>query len=146
MKIDYRDDKWIIYLYQYKLTIDDTNELNREIKNIFIKLIKMYYIDFLGFYMVHIYENKKYGFILEIYKIYENDFNIIDLKLVIHKDVPFYLEMDDYLFDYKLNNLFVMNNKYYIDIKYLEKLVFYMEYGKLVYNSNFTNQNKKNKK
>ena len=135
MKIDFNNDKTIIYLYQDKLDFDNIDKLNKEIKDIFIKLIKIYHLDFFGYFKVHIYENKKYGCILEIEKKFGNEFNIdiIDLKLVIHKDSPFYLEMNDYLFDYKIDNLQVINNKYYVNIDDLDNLNKYIEYGKIIY-------------
>ena len=113
MKIEYKDNKIIIYLYRYKLDIRDIEKLNKEIKSIFIKLIKVYKMDFFGYSKVHVYENKKYGSILEIEKIYQNDFNldIIDLKLIIHEDAKFYLEMNDYLFDLKIDEIFFKDNK-----------------------------------
>jgi len=134
MKIEYDDNKTIIYLYRYILDFNDIDKLNREIKNIFIKLIKVYHLNLLGYFKVDIYENKKYGCILEIEKIFD-DFNIdiIDLKLVIHKSVDFYLCLDDYLFDYEIRNLQVIDNKYYININNLDNFLKYIEYGKIIY-------------
>ena len=134
MKIECKDDKVIIYLYQYQLDFDNKDKLNREVKNIFIKLIKKYKMDFFGYSLVHIYENNKYGVIMEISSIYKNEFNvdIIDLKLIIHKNIPFYLELDDYMFDYPVD-YFVENSKYYINIKDIDNIIQYIEYGKIVY-------------
>lgn len=136
MKIEKSDKKIIVYLYRYKLSFSNLEKLNEEIKNLFIKLIKVYHMNFFGYSKVDVYENKRYGSVLEIEKIYNNEFNIdiIDLKLIIHEDIPFYLEMDDYLFDIKPNDLYVLNNKFYINIEKLPNIMDYIEYGKIIYN------------
>ena len=100
MKIEFNDDKTIIYLYQYHLDYNDIKKLNEQIKNIFLKVIKKYNINFFGLSKVDIFENSKYGCILEIEKIYSNDFfntEIIDLKIIVHKNIPFYLENEHIL-------------------------------------------------
>ena len=133
MKIECTDNKIIIYLHRYKLNIDNIEELNKSIKNIFIKLFKVYKLPILGYSKVYIYQNDKYGSILEIEKIYNNDYNldIIDLKLIIFKDVPMYLEFDDYYFINK--QMFIKNNKYYLNINNINDLWKYLEFGKVIY-------------
>ena len=138
MKIEIKDKKTYIYLYKYLLDFDNIDNLNKEVKNIFIKLIKKYKLDFFGYSKVDIYENKKYGCIMEIDRIESNDFylDIIDLKLVIHRNTPFYLEFDDYYFDSLYKNIFIQNGKYYLNINDLDNLMKYLEYGKIVYKIN----------
>ena len=135
MKIEYKENKIIIYLYRYKLDINNVEKLNKEIKNIFIKLIKVYKMDFFGYSKVHVYENKKYGSILEIEKIYNNEFNldIIDLKLIIHENTKFYLEMDDYVLDKEISNMFFKDNKYYVNIEKIDNITPLIEFGKIIY-------------
>lgn len=135
MKIESKDNLIYIYLYRYKLDFSDMNNLNKEIKNVFIKLIKVYKLDFFGYSKVNIYENKKYGCILEIEKIYNNEFNddLIDLKLIIHENTPFYLEFDDYLFDFFDKQVIRENNKYYLNLEDIDNLYKYIEFGKIVY-------------
>ena len=138
MKIEFDDKKTIVYIYRYKLDIKDIPKLNKEIKNIFIKLIKVYHLDFFGYSKVHVYENKKYGCILEIEKIYNNDFNydIIDLKLIIHENCPFYLEFFDYPFNNEID-ICMQNNRYYVSIEKLDNIIKYIEYGKIIYKKMF---------
>ena len=134
MKIECIDDKMIIYLYKDKLCLDDINILNKQVKSLFIKLIKKYHYDFFGFSKVNIYHNDLYGSVLEIEKIYNNEFNIdiIDLKLVIYNNVPFYIEISDNLYlDVKED--FIKDFKYYININKLDNLLKYLEYGKIAY-------------
>ena len=135
MKVEYKNNKIIIYLYRYKLDIHDVGKLNEEVKNIFIKLIKVHKMNFFGYSIVHVYENKKYGSILEIEKIYQNDFNldIIDLKLIIHENTIFYLEMDDYLLDNEMKDMFIKNNKYYINIENIDNVMPFLEFGNIIY-------------
>lgn len=135
MKIEMEDNKIIVYLFRYVLDLHNMEKLNKEIKNIFIKLIKIYDLDFFGYSKVDIYVNKKYGCILEIDKIYNNDFNkdIIDLKLVIHENIPFYLEISDYIVEELYNKIFIKNNKFYIDLVDIDNLAKYIEFGNIRY-------------
>lgn len=134
MKIECIDNKIIVYLYKYKLSFDNIEKLNNEIKSIFIKLIKKYHFDFFGYSKVDIYENKKYGSILEINKIYNSDFNIeiIDLKLSVHRNMPFYLKIDDY-FSFMSRKITVKEDKFYININDIDNILEYIEYGKIIY-------------
>lgn len=131
MKIECLEDKVIIYLYRYILDFDNMEKLNSQVKNIFIKLIKVYKLDFFGYSKVHIYNHKKYGSILEIEKIYNSEFNsdIIDLKLVIHDDTEFLLEFDDRYF----NELEYKGGKYYLNLDKVDNLYKYLEFGKIIY-------------
>lgn len=135
MKIELINDKIIIYLYKYQLSFDSTVKLNDEIKSLFIKLIKVYHLDFFGYSKVHIYENKKYGSILEIEKIYNSEFNIeiIDLKLLVHRNTLFYLVFDDYYEFLKDKQMVIKNNKYYVDINLFDNILKYIEYGGIIY-------------
>ena len=135
MKLEINDEKIIIYLYRYTLDLDNIENLNTQVKNIFIKLIKIYKMNIYGYFKVHIYSNKNYGNILEIEKKYLDDFmhDIIDLKLVIHENTPFYLEMDDYIFPLKKDKLIIKNKKYYLNLDDIDDIIKYIEYGKIVY-------------
>ncbi len=137
MKIECIEEKIIIYLHRYKLDIDNIDELNKSIKNIFIKLIRRYKLPILGYSKVYIYHNEKYGSILEIEKIYNNEYNmdIIDLKLIVFRNVPIFLEFDD---DYFINqNVEFRNNKYYLNINDIDNIYKYLEFGKVVYNKSY---------
>ena len=134
MKIEYKDEKTIIYLYRERLNIDNIDILNKQIKNIFLKLIKFYKMDFFGFSKVKVFYNEKYGSILEIEKIYSNEYNrdIIDLKLVIYRNVKILLEFDDYYFK-DIKNIIMKNNKFYLNINDAENIIDYIEFGKIIY-------------
>ena len=134
MKIECVNDKIIIYLYAIDLFIDNIDNLNTQIKEIIVKIIKKYHINIFGFFKVNIYYNKEYGSILEIENIYSSEYNkdLIDLKIIIYKNVDFYLEIDDNIYLNK-SNYILKNNKYYIKIDQLNNLYKYLEYGKVVY-------------
>lgn len=131
MKIEFQNEKIIVYLYRYVLDLENVEKLNKEVRNLFVKLIKTYNIDFFGYSKVHIYNNKKYGSILEIEKIYNNEFNreIIDLKLVIHEDTIFKFVFDDKYFD----ELEYFKGKFYLDMDKVNNLYKYLEFGKVIY-------------
>ena len=135
MKIETAMGKVIIYLYKIKLTINSIDVLNKEIKNLFIALIKRYGFNFFGYSKVIIYHNKKYGSVLEIEKIYESlNSNIIDLKIIVYKNVPMYLEFDDFHFPNIPKNLIIKNDKYYLNVNDINNIIEYIEYAKINYN------------
>ncbi len=134
MKIEFKDSKTIVYMYNYFLNYEDNEKIKDDIKNIFIKLIKNYQVDLYGYSKVNVYINKKYGSILEIEKIYNSEYNkdIIDLKIIIHKDIHLYLVMEDYLFENE-ENVIIYGNKYYINIDYIDNINKYIEFGSIIY-------------
>ncbi len=135
MKIEYQGDKIIIYLYRYKINLNNLEKLNEDVKNVFIKLIKTYRLNLFGYSKVHLYENKKYGIIFEIEKVYQGDFlkEIIDLKLLLHEDATFYLEMESYPLDKKNDDIFYQNGKFYWNIEKIDNLLKYLELGRIIY-------------
>ena len=138
MKLEFQEEKIIIYLTYEKLNIDNIEKLNKDIKKLFIKLIKKYELDLYGYSKVTIYNNEYYGNVLEIEKIYNSDFNknIIDLKVLLYKNVPMDLEFDDYNFDKKIDNIIIKNGKYYLNIDKTINIIKYIEYGKVNYSNN----------
>ena len=84
------------------------------------------------FFKVDIYENQKYGCILEIKKIYGDNTDFIDLKIVLHRNITFNLVMDEYYF-FNFDDVIYKNNKYYVDINKIDNLDKYMEFGVINY-------------
>lgn len=132
MKIKYQSDLIIIYLYKHFLEYDNKDKLHHEIKEIFINLIKNYKLDLFGYFKVDIYENKKYGCILEINKIYSDNSDYIDLKVILHRNTKFYLVMSEYYF-LNIENVKYHNNNFYLDIENIENLDNYIEFGEIYY-------------
>ena len=73
---------------------------------------------------------KKYGFILEINKIYGNDNDFIDLKLILHHNTKFYLIIDDFFF---LDLCDVVKYQNCIDIEKIDNLDKIIEFGEIRY-------------
>lgn len=132
MKIKYQSDLIIIYLYKHFLEYDNKDKLHHEIKEIFINLIKNYNLDLFGYFKVDIYENKKYGCILEINKIYSDNSDYIDLKVILHHNTKFYLVMNEYYF-LNIEHVKYHNNNFYLDIDNIENLDNYIEFGEIYY-------------
>lgn len=132
MKIEYQNDLLIVYLYKYIFSFNHKEELYKEIKNLFINLIKNYHLDLNGYFKVDIYENLKYGVVLEINKIYGNSNDFIDLKIILHHNTKFYLVMDDYHF-FNNHDVIIKDNKYYIDIEKIDNILKYVEFGIIKY-------------
>lgn len=123
-----------VYLYKYFLDYDSKDKLHREIKELFVNLIKNYNLDLFGYFKVDIYENKKYGCILEINKIYGDNTEFIDLKIILHRKTTFYLVMDEYYY-FDLKDILYRNNKYLINIENIDNLDKYIEYGEINYDN-----------
>ena len=135
MKIEYIDDKLIIYLRDYFFKNYDIKELTKDIKELFSRLLYYYKIELSGLYEVMIYDNKKYGSILEIIK-KEDLFNphVIDIKLKLFKDKDFYFKTNDFFILSNYNNIYYDNNDYYININNIDDINKVIEFGNILYN------------
>lgn len=135
MKIEYIDDKLIIYLRDSFFKNYDIKELTKDIKELFGKLLYYYKIELSGLYEVMIYDNKKYGSILEIIK-KEDLFNpnVIDIKLKLFKDKDFYFKTNDFFILSSYNNIYYDNNDYYININNIDDINKVIEFGNILYN------------
>lgn len=134
MKIEVKEDKTIVYLYKYELSFDNIEKLNKEVKNIFIKLIKVYNLDLHGFLKVYVYCNKIYGYVLEIETLYnDSDFEAVDLKLVIYENCEFYFKTDDYFLISKFDKIYYDEDYFYVNLKELDNLMKFIEFGEIVY-------------
>ncbi len=135
MKIEIKNDKVIVYLYNKLVDISNHDGLNNRIKDLFVKIMKRYNLDFFGYNKVNVYHNKNYGIILEIEKIYnsESRYNIIDLKVIVYKDIPMYLEFDNLYSDNIISEIIVDDGKYYLEINNSIDVNKYIEYGKVKY-------------
>ena len=134
MKIKELDDKIIIYLRDY-FFIDNLKEITIEIKDLFNRLFNYYHIELSGLYEVIIFDNIKYGSIIEIIK-KEDLFNknIIDVKVKLFKNNNFYFKTKDYFIISKYNNIYYDNSYYYININNIDNLNKVIEFGNIIYN------------
>ena len=144
MKIELKDDKIILYLYDYFFENNDKKKILTEIKNIFAKLIECYHIDIKGMYDVNAYENKRYGTVLEIISKEQLLFHpeLVDIKLKFYKDANFYLKTKDYFNFSKLKKIYFDNNYYYQNIDNYNNIINLIEFTDLIYNEKDINFNK----
>ena len=135
MKIKMEDEKIVLYLYNYFFKSNDKDIIVKEIKELFLKLIKIYHIKISGIYEVLLYENLKYGTILEIIKKEELLFSkdLIDIKVKIIKNIDIYLKTKDYFILSKYKNIYYFNNYFYININNIDSLINLLEFVEIIY-------------
>ena len=105
-------NKNIIKDYSYK-----NKDNTEEILDIILKIKKIFDISFIGLYKVKVYQNKKIGIVLEIFKY--DDLDIIDytdFKINIYNNYNFLLEFEDYFLIPNKYKVIEDNFKYYIEI------------------------------
>lgn len=124
MKIFFKENKIIIFLYKTNIDFDINikKEIEESLKKIILSIKKRYNLKISGVYKVSIYENKKFGLIIELDHTEDFAFfpDVIDLKITIYNDSSFYLKFNDYFIINKKNNIYFYDNNYYIDINMFE--------------------------
>ena len=135
MKLEVVDDKIIIYLIDYFFESTEKKQLVSDIKDIFIRLMEYYHIELKGYYDVYVYENIKYGTILEIIKQDELLFQreLIDIKVKFYKNVDFYLKTKDYFVFKNYKNIYYNDDYYYININYIDNILNVIEFVDILY-------------
>lgn len=140
------NNKYIIIVKKERIKEFDwhiKSQLEKYLKNIFLKINKIYNINLKGYFDVNVYVDKYYGIVIEVMKecidYYEN-FNNIDLQInVIDKDFLYEVEDISILKSF-FNSLkiYSYNGKYIVQIKKeLDKLSKYilLENSKIIYNT-----------
>ena len=128
------DEKIVLYLYDYFFNTLEKDQITKEIKKIFLKLIKYYEIEMGGIYEVFVYENKKYGTILEIIKKEQLLFHpdLIDIKLKIF-NIFIYLKSCDYFLFKEYQNVYFDGKYFYIDVEEVSNLLPLIEWVDICY-------------
>lgn len=106
-----------VFLGRDNLNIEDRDELEKYLKNVFNKLNKYYDIRISGFYDVDLYIDKNYGIILDIIRDdidFEPIFNSVDMKITINKE-SFLYKLDDYIYSH-FGNIYNYDNAYYLEV------------------------------
>lgn len=127
MKIDIvSDDEIVVFLNKKhikNLCFEDNEKLEDYLRSLFQLLIKEYDVDVDGYYVIDVYTDDNYGWILQINReegTYYNYFdNQIDMKINIHV-APVIYEIDyNYLNKeiLKHSKVYCDNNKLYIKLK-----------------------------
>lgn len=139
MKINFDDNKIIIYLFKNNIKKEDFNDLKyieEYFRNIFIRLKQIYNIEINGFYNINVYIDNIFGIVLELieenieYIDYYDD--VIDMKLELHEN-EFLYHINDVTNIDESNIIYKYNNKYYLKIKNKNELYKILEYTSVVY-------------
>lgn len=126
MKVDIKNDNFIIYVNKYLINYDMKNrkDIEENIKDLLIRIRKIYKIKLSGYYKIKIYQNDLYGLIFECIKEEDLDFfpDFCDLKINILYDSKILLESDDFFIFNNNKKTYKKGNKFYINIKDLNEL------------------------
>lgn len=135
MKIKTKDDLIIIYLIDTFFENLEKKELILQIKEVFIRLIEYYNFDLKGRFECFLYDNIKYGTVIEIKSIDELLFSrdIIDIKVRVYKNHKFYFKTKDYFIIKKYHNIYYDGNYYYIEINNIDNILNIIEFGNILY-------------
>lgn len=125
MKVDIKNDNFIIYVNKYLINYDMKNrkDIEENIKDLLIRIRKIYKIKLSGYYKIKIYQNDLYGLIFECIKEDDLDFfpDFCDLKINILYDSKILLESDDFFIFNNNKKTYKKGNKFYINIKDLNE-------------------------
>ena len=124
MKIEFKDNTYIVYLNKYNIIdmdFSNTKALERDLKSLLLRLKKHYKIDMKGYYNIIVYLDDYYGAVLKIeedndYYDYFDDTIAIRIKKVKSKflyEVDDISYIDNYIDKFKINN---RDNKIYLTI------------------------------
>lgn len=126
MKVDIKNDNFIIYVNKYLINYDMKNrkDIEENIKDLLIRIRKIYKIKLSGYYKIKVYQNDLYGLIFECVKEDDLDFfpDLCDLKVNILYDSKMLLESDDFFIFNNNKKTYKKGNKFYINIKDLNEL------------------------
>ena len=126
MKVDIKNDNFIIYVNKYLINYDMKNrkDIEENIKDLLIRIRKIYKIKLSGYYKIKIYQNDLYGLIFECIKEDDLDFfpDFCDLKINILYDSKILLESDDFFIFNNNKKTYKKGNKFYTNIKDLNEL------------------------
>lgn len=126
MKVDIKNDNFIIYVNKYLINYDMKNrkDIEENIKDLLIRIRKIYKIKLSGYYKIKIYQNDLYGLIFDCVKEDDLDFfpDFCDLKINILYDSKILLESDDFFIFNNNKKTYKKGNKFYINIKDLNEL------------------------
>lgn len=126
LKVDIKNDNFIIYVNKYLINYDMKNrkDIEENIKDLLIRIRKIYKIKLSGYYKIKVYQNDLYGLIFDCVKEDDLDFfpDLCDLKVNILYDSKILLESDDFFIFNNNKKTYKKGNKFYINIKDLNEL------------------------
>ena len=124
MKVDFINNTYIVYLNKYNIIdmdFSNTQVLEKDLKNLLLRLKRHYKIDIKGYYNITVYIDNHYGAVLKIeedndYYDYFDDSIAIRMKKVKSKflyEIDDISYIDDYIDKFKIS---IKDNKIYLTI------------------------------
>lgn len=113
---------------------DDREKIVQQIKTFIVKIKNNYKIRLRGFYKVRVFPNKKIGTFIEMEKIDEEDYDSIELRIIVDFDEPIYFIFDNYEDVPNNTNYIYYKDYYYVNINNTsEDILSFVEKGKVTY-------------
>ena len=129
-------DKLLIYINNIFFkdeNLKDKEKIIKWVKNYIIKLKNNYNINIRGFYKVRVFPNKKVGTFVEMEKLDEDDYDNIELRIIVDYKERLFFKFNDY-FDIPNNCKYIYyDNFYYVEIENIkENILNFIEMGEIV--------------
>lgn len=145
MKYIFYEENITVFIYKnINESLINKDNIEEYIKKILINIKKTYKKKISGYYLINIYQNKKYGIIIDIIKEEEFDFlpDVVDIKVEIEEDSDIYLKIEDYfLINNITNNIYTYDNNFYINIENIDKNNIFKlsDFYKIIYGKDLAN-------
>lgn len=123
MKIEFRDDNFIVFLnkrFSKKINFLDKIKLEDYFKKLFNKLKEVYNIDISGSYKIEVFRDDNYGVILSIKKDFDDYFDYyddqVDMSIIMSKYDKFVYRLSGFLDSRIIRDcdVYFYNNDFYI--------------------------------
>ncbi len=120
------DDNIIVFLNKFNIKnidFDSKENIEKNFRNIFLRLKHIYNLNIKGYYNINIYTDKFYGAVLEIehedIEYFDYFDNKVDMRVNVVSDSKFLYKIKDIFCLDKtlLNNIYLFKNDYYIELK-----------------------------
>ncbi len=129
-------DKLLIYINNvfFKEEIwEDKDKIIKWVKNYIIRLKNNYNIKIRGFYKVRVFPNKKVGTFVEMEKLDEDDYDSIELRIIVDYKERIFFKFSDYFDIPKDCKYIYYDNFYYVEIENLKNNILnFIEMGEIV--------------
>lgn len=112
------NDNYKVYinnLYESNLNIENKEEVGKFIKDIILKIRKIYNVLLEGLYEVDVYVIRYLGIVLEIKNIDRYISKTVDLKIIIHNEDEVYLKISRFELLDEYHSLKYLNNNFYLN-------------------------------
>ena len=143
-------DKLVIYINNVFFKDEDWEEKDKIIKwvkNYIIRLKNNYNIQIRGFYKVRVFPNKKIGTFVEMEKLDDDNYDNIELRIIVDYKEKLFFKFSDYDFIPNNTTYIIYEDSYYVDVKDLkDDLLSFIEMGEVIYERSIPDMFYKGKK